>query len=399
MNADSPASEPQAKAPDAAPRRGRLRLVLGLAIGVAALVLAMWGVPFDQVLTTLHGARWWWLLGIAALFLWQQAMRAWRQLVIIRAIRPDSSYRTNLSVLCISFLAINTVPGRLGEIVRPLLLLEREQVPLGIGFALVFLERVLDLCATFGMLAAVALIFPPPSHLIRLGGAEIDWVPLARGAAITMLPAVILVVAIAALLGEQLIAWARPVVATGPRTWRLAGAAGLRFATTFVSGLRAVRSPARLFGVIVLTFVIWSVSIWMYPMAAQAFGIGPLVGYGQGVGVLAISMLGGIAPAPPGQAGTYEAFVRAGLALYGIAGTGPTPDGIAPSVDAAVIAFALTMHWGIMFVQALTALYFLVVDRVDLPGLLALVRSGGWRQLDTDSPPEHQGLPGEDSSL
>jgi hypothetical protein len=76
-------------------------------------------------------------------------------------------------------------------------------------------------------------------------------------------------------------------------------------------------------------------------------------------------MLGMALPAAPGFAGTYEAFARAGLALYGVAGdvrlAGPT----SPTLDGLAIAFVLTIHWGTHLVQSATAVYFLAVDRID----------------------------------
>lgn len=367
-------SDPTGEPAGPSPGSGRLRALVGLIVGVVALGIALWGVPLAEVGTALGNARWGWLLAVAGVFQWQQLMRAWRQTLIVRAVRPGSTYRTNLSVLCVSFLAINTVPGRVGEVVRPLLLLQREQLPLGVGFALVFVERVLDLCATFAMLGLVAFVFPPPTHVFTLGQVQVDWLSLARGAAATVLPAVLLALLALVLWGQRLVGALAPLAGRGPPAWRRGLRLGLGFAGTFVQGLQAVRSPSRLAAVVGLTVVTWAVSIWMYPMAAHAFGIGPLLGYGEGVAVLAVSMLGGIAPAPPGQAGTYEAFVRGGLALHGIVGPGPTPQGIAPSLDAAAVALALTMHWWIMLVQASTALYFLAVDRLDLRALVRQAR-------------------------
>lgn len=366
--ADPPAPRP------APSRGGRLRAAIGLGVGLLALVIALWGVPLAEVGQALLNARWGWLVLVALVFQWQQLMRAWRQTVIVRAVRPDSRYRTNLSVLCISFLAINTVPGRVGEVVRPLLLLERERIPLGVGFALVFVERVLDLLATFAMLALVAFVFPPQTHVFTLGQVQVDWLSLARGAAATVLPAVLLGVLVLVVWGERLVTLVAPLAQRGPPWWQRLWRLGLGFAGTFVQGLQSLRSARRVAAIVTLTVVTWAGSIWMVPMAAQAFGIGPMLGYGEGVAVLAVSMLGGIAPAPPGQAGTYEAFVRGGLALHGVVGPGPTPDGVAPSLDAAAVALALTMHWWIMLTQMATALYFLAVDRVDLRALVRQAR-------------------------
>lgn len=382
---DAPPPQPASSPP---PRRGsgRGRLLLGLAIGALALGLALWGVPLREVGQAMAGASLPWLLPVAAIFMGQQVLRTWRQVIIIRALAPTSSFRTNFSILCISFLAINTLPARLGEIVRPLLLLEKEKIPLGTGFAVVFLERVVDLCATFVMLALVAWLVP-----IDLGtdGGH-DWIALGRSAASALLPMVLIALIGLLLMGRRVVAWLRPLARRGPRAWQLAAGILLAFTGTFIQGLDALRSPARLFGIVAITALTWGGSVWMYPACAQALGIGSLVGYGEGLGVLSLTMIGGVIPAPPGMAGTYEAIVRAGLALYGVSGDAPPPAGSAPTLDAAAVAFALTMHWWVYLVQAVSAGWFLVVDRIDLRALLAEIRAGAWR----DALVEGDGAPG-----
>ncbi|RME21563.1 MAG: UPF0104 family protein [Deltaproteobacteria bacterium] len=359
--------------------RGRVRLVVGLAIGAIALTLALWGVPLRAVGQALRGASLPWLLVVAAIFVWQQAMRAWRQLLIIRALRPTSTFRTNLSILCISFLAINTLPARLGEVVRPLLLLDREGIPLGMGFAVVFLERVVDLVATLAMLLLVAWLVPIPPDL-----PAADWLAVGRGVAGAMVAVALAGVVVLLVFGRGIVARLGPLADRGPRPWRAVAHLVIHFSGTFLVGLDALRSPARLFGIAALTAVTWAGSVWMYPAAAEALGLHGMVGYGEGLGILALTMIGGVIPAPPGMAGTYEAFVRAGLAIFGVAGPGAPPAGTAPTLDAAAVAFALTMHWWVYAVQAATAAWFLAVDRVDLRRLLHLVRSGAWRRPTGD---------------
>ncbi|MEC7946122.1 MAG: hypothetical protein VX265_01060, partial [Myxococcota bacterium] len=114
-----------------------------------------------------------------------------------------------------------------------------------------------------------------------------------------------------------------------------------------------------------LTGLTWALTGLMYPALARAFGIGGLIGFGEGVGVLSITMLGMAVPAAPGFAGTYEAFVRGALALFGVSGIAGTAN-----LDAVAVAFALTMHWWIFLVQASTAVFFLAVDRIDVRRLL-----------------------------
>ena len=339
---------------------------VGVACGAGLLLAALWGVPLRAVGRTLAEADPAWLAVTAGVFLVQQAIRAWRQALLLRAAAPRHRFRTSLSVLCVSFLLINTLPLRLGEVARPLLLLEREEIPMGQGFAMVFVERALDLMSMFVMIASVAWLVPVPARTLTVQGLEVDWVQLGRVAAGTAVPLVLAGLVGLLLIGPRVLgfleAWREGRSERVQRVLRPV----LRFGSTFVEGTTVLRNPQRLGPVLALTAVTWVLSGWMYPALARALGIGSYVGFGEGIGVLSITMLGMAVPAAPGFAGTYEAFVRGALALFGVVGTGPG----GRSLDAVAVAFALTMHWWVYLVQASTAVFFLVADRIDLRRLL-----------------------------
>lgn len=361
-------SEPEADGLGAVMRARSSQIALGLLLGGLALGLALWGVPLAEVGGALARADLVWLLPPAVIFLVQQLIRAWRQALILQARHPQHRFRTSLSVLCISFLFINTLPARLGEVVRPLLLLERDDIPMGAGFAAVFLERAIDLCAMLVMIALVAWLVPVPSHTLVVQGTEIHWVQLGRVAAGTAMPVLLGGLIVVVLGGRPLLRRLRSVESRLPGSLARISGLVLGFGEAFVDGLDAVRQPGRLAGILGLTTATWALTALMYPALARAFGIEGFLGFGEGVGVLSITMLGMAVPAAPGFAGTYEAFVRGGLALFGVAG-----DDGGVNLDAVAVAFALTMHWWIFVVQASTAIFFLAVDRIDVRRLLQAV--------------------------
>ena len=87
----------------------------------------------------------------------------------------------------------------------------------------------------------------------------------------------------------------------------------------------------------------------MYGLAAVAFGIDG-IGFLEGMGILAFTMIGMAAPSAPGFAGTYEASYVGGLVFFG-------------STDAgANFATALCFHWWIFIVQSASAIIWMVVD-------------------------------------
>lgn len=351
----------------------RKRLVLGLLIAGLAMVLALWGVPMSEVGSAIRSARWPGLFGVAAVFLAQQGLRAWRQKMILDAAAPPLTYRQHLSILCIGFLAINTLPGRIGEVVRPLLFLERHNLPMGAGFALVFVERIVDLLATLCMITVAATLLPPPPGLLDLAPATAQALATGRRVAWLALPALVLGVGVVLFAGRPLWAATARLLDRGPARWRTFIGRLSGFANAFLDGLHGLRQPALLVKILALTTLTWVGSIWMFPLAAWSFGFGSLVGYAEGVGLLAISMLGGVIPGAPGGIGTYEAALRGGLVLYGVSGDGPVPAG-GPSMNAAAVAFALTLHWWVYLVQASSAAWFLAVDRLDPRALVLRAR-------------------------
>lgn len=367
--------------------RARWRpVLLGLVVGALALTLALWGVPLDEVGVALADADPTWLGAMAAIFLVQQLLRAARQLVLLRTVAPHHRFRTSLSVLCISFFFINTLPARLGEAVRPLLLYERDRVPVGAGVAMVFVERVIDLLSVFVMLAIVAFFVEVPHARVQLGEVEVDFMALGRSLATWVVPLGLGGLVGLVVVGPGLLERLRPAAALAGLPGRLVRLA-LVLGEGFFAGLGSLKQPVLVVQVLGLTALTWGLSAAMYPLLARSFGLEGFIDLGAGLAVLAITMLGMAVPSAPGFAGTFEAFFRAAVALFGVSGDAPAP-GSSLSLDAVAVAYALTFHWWQYAVQAATAVYFLAVDRISVRGLLAGLREG------LADPPDPGGGPG-----
>lgn len=330
------------------------KVLLGAIVGVALLALAFWGVPLDEVRGALSQMEPLWLIPVALIFLYQQAIRAWRQQVMVRALVPTTTYWTNLGILCMGFLCINTFPARLGEVVRPYLLLRKEKLPMGAGFGLTFVERLLDLTATLVILALVMTFADLPSHTIELAGRTWDVTELGTTVGTTLLLPLLGVVLTLLFFGQWVLAIAR-----GVHAWAVArvswgwldrlGQSALRFAESFVQGLESVRSPRQLLLLLVLTAATWAGSAFLYTSLAAAFGFQEAIQYLEGLGVMVLIMLGTMAPAPPGFVGVYEAAGRGALAVFGVHGG---------DLDSKALAYTLVLHYWTYLVQALTAWWF-----------------------------------------
>jgi uncharacterized membrane protein YbhN (UPF0104 family) len=337
------------------------QVIIGLIFGAVFLGLAMWGVPLSELGDAFKRLDLWVLPPLAVLFMVQQLLRAWRQQVLVNAVQPDSTFWEQFGILCMSFFCINTFPARLGELVRPWLLLERSGVPLGAGFGVVFVERVLDLASALVMVLAVAWFVDVPPVPLEIFDTRIELVELGRKVATGLLPPLLGMMVALVLFRRQTMAGLARLVALAERLFpfssvRRAGRLGLTFAEHFVDGLEAVRQPGRLAMLLTLTAATWGLTGTLYVILARGLGLGHIIGYGEGIAVLAITMLGIAIPAPPGMAGVYEAFVRGALALFGIVGG---------ELDGVAMAFALVIHWWIYLVQAASAAWFFSRAQLD----------------------------------
>ncbi|MCP4806994.1 MAG: flippase-like domain-containing protein [Proteobacteria bacterium] len=330
------------------------KVLIGVVVGVALLALAFWGVPVDDVRGALAQMNPLWLIPVALIFLYQQAIRAWRQQIMVKALVPTTTYWTNLGILCMGFLCINTFPARLGEVVRPYLLMRKEGLPMGAGFGLTFVERLLDLTATLVILALVMTFADLPSHTIELAGRAWDVTDLGTTVGTTLLLPLLVIVLSLLFFGQWVLKTSKAihVFITARISWgwldRL-GLAALKFAESFVQGLESVRSPTRLAALVALTAATWAGSAFLYTALAAAFGFADAIQYLEGLGVMVLIMLGTMAPAPPGFVGVYEAAGRGALAVFGVHGG---------DLDSKALAYTLVLHYWTYFVQALTAWWF-----------------------------------------
>lgn len=345
-------------------------LGLGLVVGALFLGLALWGVPLaalGEAFARMHPIH---LVHVAAAVVLQYLARAARQQVMLAPLAPALRFRDHLSITLVGFFCVNVFPARLGEAVRPLLFADRAGVPLGTGFALVLVERVLDLVAILACLLGALAWIDVPDRTIEIAGRSLAVGEVARNAASAILvPLLAGLLGLAILgpaalrLGER-VASALEARIAAPWLHRLTRGL-LRFGTAFVEGLHGLRSPGRLAAVVALTALLFLAMGLMMSALAHAFGLEDRIGFAPGLAVLSITMLGIALPAPPGFAGVFEASARAALALFGVRGE---------AMAGASLAFALVFHWWPFLLLCAMAGYFLWRDRVGLGRLFRFAR-------------------------
>jgi uncharacterized protein (TIRG00374 family) len=345
-------------------------LAIGLAVGAVFLALALWGVPLDQVGDAIADMDLVWLAPSVALWAGQYGVRAVRQLVMVQPLAPETTLRTQLAITMVGFFCVNTFPARLGEVVRPYLLYERDRVPFGAGLGLVFVERIVDSVGLLVTLIGVLLFVDVPDRSIEIAGRSLSLTDMIRTLALVGLPPILAaVIGLAAFgrqalaLGERIVAAIEARVASQRVHAILRGL--LRFAANFVDGVASLRDPRRLVAVVALTALLFVLMIGLTWTLARAFHFQEWIGFGEAAGVLCITMLGIALPAPPGFAGVFEAAVRAALAVFGVGGE---------RLAAPALAFALVFHWLPYLLLALWAAYYLWRDKIGLGRVFRFAR-------------------------
>lgn len=316
---------------------------------------------FDDISHEIRKANIGLLLLVGVIFMLQQVLRSHRQMILVRSKIPEHSFMSSFHILCVSFFFINTLPLRMGEVVRPILFFERENLPFGSASAIVFLERIIDLISAMLMLFLVLGFADIPIQ-------DIPWLQKAQSSLATSLP-LIFIIAVSPFFLQG---WLGRLVETNwfPSFLK-------PFARSFLEQIQSYKRPTLLF-ILFETAIIWLLTAGMYLVAAWAFSV-DVIGFLESIGLLAFTMLGMAVPSAPGFAGTYEAAFVAGLEVFGSKNS---------SVN---FAFALTFHWWIHIVQSASALVFLYRDGTSVSELWAKIKEHRERnKLNPESTAAHE---------
>jgi uncharacterized protein (TIRG00374 family) len=124
--------------------RTGISLILGGAVSVLAMYLAFRNVPFKDLLSYFESIDYVWIFPSVAALLISFALRAYRWKIILEP-AGDIGFWQSFHLLMIGFMINCILPGRVGEIARPVILQQKENIPFSTGLATVAAERVFDI--------------------------------------------------------------------------------------------------------------------------------------------------------------------------------------------------------------------------------------------------------------
>jgi hypothetical protein len=304
-----------------------LRIALSVAISAVFLAFAVRKVDWAEAGTALATARYWYVLPMLAVSIWSLYIRAQRWRILLRPL-GNPAMRTLFAATNIGFMANMVLPLRMGEVIRPLLVSQKEREPLGGILATIVLERIFDMFT-------ILFLFGVAASTVAVSDAVSQWGYRLFG----------LAMAVAAVVA--FIRW-RERQALGLLAW------GLRplppkiaqpieqFFRGFVQALEILDSP--------LTFVQvlgWSLYLWLVISSTYLFGVLAfdmsvplLVG---SVAIMAVIAIAVSAPSAPGYIGAFQLGCTLALGIFGVSQS----QAIAYSIVLHVTQFVATVGAGL----------------------------------------------------
>ena len=344
--------------------KSTLSMIAGGLVSVAALYLAFRNVPFGDLISYFSALDWFWTLAAALLVMATFFLRALRWKLILgpsHRIGLKSAYHP----LMIGFMLNCILPGRVGELARPVILKKQEGVAFTTGLATVAAERIFDLILLLLMFIIVMATVPiDPALEISFGKYSLTrdtLVGIGNGMARLGL---VLIIAIASVSIEKSRRVFIAVVRAMPRLLFFAGdelkakfsqkvcEPVVAMLANIALGFETVKQPWRLLGCFLLSAAVWGLAALSYHLVVAATPSLDLT-LGQTTVVMIIICFFIALPSVPGFWGIWEAGGVFAMALFGV-----------PSVQAA--GFALASHVIQMFPVIIAGLVSALITGVNL---------------------------------
>ena len=149
-------------------------MLIGTTVSLFALYFAFRNIPFNDLWSYLLSINYLWIIPTIAVILIVFSLRAVRWGYILASGHPVGFWQA-FHPLMIGFMVNCILPGRVGELARPIVLNRNTMIPVSTGLATVIVERLFDLVVLmllFMMTSAYVRIDPEIS--MNFGGYQLD---------------------------------------------------------------------------------------------------------------------------------------------------------------------------------------------------------------------------------
>jgi len=315
------------------------KVILGILISIVLIYLSIRGINFQDVFHDLEKIQFAYVISFIVLVMIMQWLRSYRWGVMLQPMEKIDQLSL-FSVTSVGFLAIASIPARIGELARPYLISKRSSIKMSSAIGTILVERVLDSFTVLAMAVIVLFYTDLPQWMIK-------------SSIIFFLLAVVMFCFIIFLILRRDTALKLINKILG----RLPG----RFAHKidelihhFIDGFQIITNVKLLLYLFFLSALIWLVDVAAIYMLLESFGFGLPV---MASFILMIILIIGIAlPAGPGYIGNWHFACILALSLFDLA-------------KSETLSFAVVYHFLSMVIVVVLGVAFLPFNKFSIPDM------------------------------
>jgi uncharacterized protein (TIRG00374 family) len=312
------------------------KVILGILISVILVYLSIRGINLQDVFRDLKKILPTYVIFFILLIILMQWLRSYRWGVILQPMGKIDQFSL-FSVTSVGFLAIASIPARIGELARPYLISKRSSIKMSSALGTILIERVLDGFTVLAIAVIVLLLTDLPPWMIR---SSIIFFLLALGMFCFIIFLILRRDAALKLINKILS--------------KLPGKFAHKIDELihhFIDGFQIVTNIKFLLYLFFLSALIWLVDVLAIYMLLKAFGFNLPV---MASFVVMIILIVGIAiPTAPGYIGNWHAACWLGLSLFDVAKT-------------EALSFAVVYHFLSMVIVVVLGVAFLPFNKFSI---------------------------------
>jgi uncharacterized protein (TIRG00374 family) len=305
------------------------KLIAGIVLGVVLVYLSLRGIDFQKVADGFKQVRLDYVLIFMAIVFFIQFLRSFRWGLMLRPLdRVDQI--SLFSVTSVGFLAIVSLPARLGELARPYLITKKSRIKMTAALGTIFVERVCDSIAVLVIFGIVLPFIPSlPPWLVR------------SALLVSLLTFMFLSFMIVMLMKrEAALEILAPLIRRLPE--RFAGKIdGL--VRQLIDGFKVFSNFKLLLQVILLSVLVWLINAAAIYILFHAFAL--QLPFTTATVVMIILLIGIAIPTAPGFIGNWHYACILGLTLFGV----PKSEALTFAIIYHFLSIGIVIALGIIF--------------------------------------------------
>ncbi|MFZ2397857.1 MAG: lysylphosphatidylglycerol synthase transmembrane domain-containing protein [Smithella sp.] len=315
------------------------KVILGILISFVLVYLSIRGINLQDVFRDLQRIQFSYVISFIILIMLMQWLRSYRWGVMLQPMEKIDQLSL-FSVTSVGFLAIASIPARIGELARPYLISKRSSIKMSSALGTILVERVFDSFTVLAIAIIILFFTDLPPWMIK---SSIIFFLLA----LVMFCFIIFLI----LRREAALKLINGILSKLPG----------KFAHKidelihhFIDGFQIITNIKLFLYLFFLSALIWLVDVLAIYMLLESFGFGLPI---MASFVLMIILIVGIAiPTAPGYIGNWHFACVLALSLFGLA-------------KAEALSFALVYHFLSMIIVVVLGVAFLPFNKFSIPDM------------------------------